>query len=100
MTFEFECFCLSSVLLVIGIFGILINKKSIITILVSTEVILLSANINFVSMSAVHGIAGHIFAFVVLTIAAAELAVGLAILIVHFRTTKDISIKNLNRLKG
>lgn len=90
---------LSVILFSIGVFGILINKKSIINILISIELMLLSANLNFVSFSAFNNlVSGHVFVIFVLTVAAAELAIGLAILIIHYRQTGSIAMSSLNQI--
>ena len=76
----------AAILFVIGVFGIFMNRKNIITILMSVELILLSVNLNFVAFSAfLNDIVGQVFALFVLTVAAAEAAIGLAILVVFFR---------------
>lgn len=100
MMLEYHAYCLSAILFAIGILGVLINRKSLITILISVEVILLAANINFVASSSVHNVEAYIFALMVLTVAAAEAAVGLAILIVYFRNAHNINVTKINRLKG
>lgn len=90
---------LSSILFCIGIFGVLTNRKSIINVLISIELILLSANINFVSFAAFKNLAsGHVFVIFILTVAAAELAIGLAILIIHYRQTGSISMSSLGQI--
>ncbi len=92
---------LSTVLFVLGISGIILNQKNIITILMSIELILLAVNINFAAFS-VHldDITGQIFAIFVLTIAAAEAAIGLAILVVFARNRGSVSVQDINELKG
>ena len=92
---------LGAVLFVIGILGIFLNKKNVIIILMSIELILLSVNINFISFSTFSGdISGQIFAMLTLTVAAAEAAIGLAILVVFFRNLGSISVEKINSLKG
>ena len=92
---------LSAVLFTIGVVGIFVNRKNIIVILMSLELILLSVNINLVAFSVFSGtIEGQIFAMLVLTVAAAEAAVGLAILVVYFRNRGDISVENVDLMKG
>ena len=92
---------LGAVLFVIGILGIFLNKKNVIIILMSIELILLSVNINFISFSTFSGdISGQIFAMLTLTVAAAEAAIGLAILVVFFRNLGSISVEKINCLKG
>jgi NADH-quinone oxidoreductase subunit K len=81
--------------------GIFVNRKNIIVILMALELILLSVNINLVAFSVFTGtIQGQIFAMLVLTVAAAEAAVGLAILVVYFRNRRDISVENVDLMKG
>tara|TARA_Y100001970_G_scaffold272196_1_gene368570 strand:- start:339 stop:650 length:312 start_codon:yes stop_codon:yes gene_type:complete len=92
---------LGAILFIIGILGIFLNKKNVIIILMSVELILLSVNINFVSFSAFSGdISGQIFAMLTLTVAAAEAAIGLAILVVFFRNIGSISVEKINKLRG
>ena len=91
---------LSFLLFSIGIFGILFNRKSVIGILISSEIILLAANINFISFSTVlHNIMGQLFAIFVLGVAAAEIGIGLAILVLYFRSKGNIKIEELNTIK-
>lgn len=91
----------SSALFTIGICGIFLNRKNIITILISIELILLSVNINFVAFSAaLSDITGQVFAMFVLTVAAAEAAIGLAILVIYFRNRGSIAIEDVNMMKG
>jgi NADH-quinone oxidoreductase subunit K len=92
---------LSAALFTIGVFGIFVNRKNIIVILMAIELILLSVNINLVAFSVFNGdIAGQVFAMLVLTVAAAEAAVGLAILVVYFRTRGAIAVEDVNVLRG
>ncbi|MEY3197312.1 MAG: NADH-quinone oxidoreductase subunit NuoK [Pseudomonadota bacterium] len=92
---------LSSILFVIGVAGIFINRKNIIIILMSIELMLLSVNINFVAFSAYLGdILGQIFTLFVLTIAAAEAAIGLAILVVYFRNKDSVAVEDVSQLRG
>ena len=92
---------LGAVLFTIGVLGIFLNKKNVIIILMSIELILLAVNINFIAFSAYSGdITGQIFAMFTLTIAAAEAAIGLAILVVFFRNLGSISVEQINKLKG
>ena len=92
---------LSAALFTIGVFGIFVNRKNIIVILMSLELMLLSVNINLVAFSAFNGdITGQIFAMLVLTVAAAEAAVGLAILVVYFRNRGDIAVEDVNLMRG
>jgi NADH-quinone oxidoreductase subunit K len=91
----------SSVLFVLGVLGIVLNRKNVIVILMSVELILLSANLNLVAFSAfLHDLAGQVFAMFVLTVAAAEAAVGLAILVIYFRGRGTIAVDDVNHMKG
>ncbi|WP_138510553.1 NADH-quinone oxidoreductase subunit NuoK [Maricaulis alexandrii] len=91
----------AAVLFTIGVFGIFVNRKNVIILLMSVELILLSVNVNLVAFSAFLGdLAGQVFALFVLTVAAAEAAVGLAILVVYFRNRGDISVEGVNLMKG
>ena len=84
-----------------GIAGIIINRKNIIVLLMSIELILLSLNINFVAFSKfMNDIAGEVFVFFILTVAAAEAAIGLAILVALFRNRQTINVEELDKLKG
>lgn len=92
---------LSSLLFVIGVCGIFLNRKNIITILMSIELILLSVNINFVAFStALDDLTGQVFTLLVLTVAAAEAAIGLAILVIFFRNRGSIDVDDIQELKG
>ncbi len=92
---------LSSILFSIGILGIFLNRRSIIIILMSIELLLLAVNINLVAFSSYHGnITGQIFTMFVLTVAAAEAAIGLAILVVFFRNKGSIKVEDTMELKG
>ena len=91
----------AAVLFVIGIFGIFLNRKNVIILLMSIELILLSVNINFVAFSAFLGdLAGQVFTLFVLTVAAAEAAIGLAILVCFFRNRGSIAVEDVNVMKG
>ncbi|PIP80859.1 MAG: NADH-quinone oxidoreductase subunit NuoK [Gammaproteobacteria bacterium CG22_combo_CG10-13_8_21_14_all_40_8] len=91
----------SAILFSIGIAGIVINRKNVITLLLSVELMLLAVNTNFIAFSRYLGdSAGQIFVFFILTVAAAEAAIGLAILVVLFRNRKTIDIEELDSLKG
>jgi NADH-quinone oxidoreductase subunit K len=91
----------AAVLFTIGVFGIFINRRNIIIILMSVELILLAVNINLVAFSSfLHNIVGQVFAMFVLTVAAAEAAVGLAILVTFFRNRGDIAVDHANMMKG
>jgi NADH-quinone oxidoreductase subunit K len=90
-----------AILFTFGVLGIFINRKNVIVILMSLELILLSANINFVAFSSYLGdILGQVFALFVLTVAAAEAAIGLAILVVYFRNRGSIAVEDINMMKG
>ena len=91
----------SAILFVLGVFGIFLNRKNVIVILMSIELILLAVNINFVAFSTHLGdIVGQVFALLVLTVAAAEAAIGLAILVVFFRNRGTIAVEDINVMKG
>ena len=91
----------SAALFTIGVVGIFVNRKNIIVILMAIELILLSVNLNLIAFAVFSGtIAGQVFAMLVLTVAAAEAAVGLAILVVYFRNRGDISVENVDLMKG
>ena len=91
----------SAILFVLGVFGIFLNRKNVIVILMSIELILLSVNINMVAFSAfLNDIVGQVFALLVLTVAAAEAAIGLAILVVYFRNRGTIAVEDINMMKG
>jgi NADH-quinone oxidoreductase subunit K len=90
-----------AILLVLGIFGIFLNRKNVIVILMSVELILLSVNLNFVAFSAwLNDLAGQVFAMFVLTVAAAEAAIGLAIVVIYFRNRGSIEVEDISTLKG
>lgn len=90
-----------AILFTLGVFGIFLNRKNIIVILMSVELILLAVNINFVAFSAQLGdLAGQVFALLILTVAAAEAAIGLAILVVYYRNRGSIAVEDVNSLKG
>ena len=92
---------LSSIVFVIGIAGIFLNRKNIIIILMSIELMLLSININFVAFSAYLGdLLGQIFSLFILTIAAAEAAIGLAILVVYFRNRDSVAVEDVSQMRG
>ena len=92
---------LGAIIFSIGIAGIFLNRKNIIVILMSIELILLSVNINLVSFSIfLNDITGQIFALFILTVAAAESAIGLAIIVVYYRNTSTIDVEKIQSLKG
>ncbi|MEQ1540903.1 MAG: NADH-quinone oxidoreductase subunit NuoK [Novosphingobium sp.] len=91
----------SSVLFVLGVLGIFLNRKNVIIILMAIELILLAVNINLVAFSSyLHDLTGQIFAMFVLTVAAGEAAVGLAILVIYFRDRGTIAVDDVHHLKG
>jgi NADH-quinone oxidoreductase subunit K len=90
-----------AILFTIGVLGIFINRKNVIVILMSVEVILLAVNVNFVAFSAfLNDLVGQVFALLVLTVAAAEAAIGLAIIVVFFRNRGSIAVEDVNMMKG
>ena len=92
---------LAAILFTIGIFGIFLNRKNVIIIMMSIELILLAVNINLVAFSTFIGdIVGQVFALLVLTVAAAEAAIGLAVLVVYFRNRGSIEVEDVNMMKG
>ncbi|MDD3266041.1 MAG: NADH-quinone oxidoreductase subunit NuoK [Burkholderiales bacterium] len=92
---------LSAILFALSIMGIFLNRKNIIVVLMSIELMLLAVNFNFVTFSTfLHNIAGQIFVFFTLTVAAAESAIGLAILIILFRNLRSINVQDMDKLKG
>lgn len=91
----------SAILFVMGVLGIFINRKNIIVILMSVELILLAVNLNLVAFSAYLGdLVGQVFSMFVLTVAAGEAAIGLAILVIYFRARGTIAVDDANRMKG
>jgi NADH-quinone oxidoreductase subunit K len=91
----------AAILFTLGIFGIFLNRKNVIIILMSIELMLLAINLNFVAFSAYLGdLAGQVFAMFVLTVAAAEAAIGLAILVVYFRNRGSIEVDDINLMRG
>ncbi|MBI5330696.1 MAG: NADH-quinone oxidoreductase subunit NuoK [Betaproteobacteria bacterium] len=92
---------LGSILFAISVVGIFLNRKNVIVILMAIELMLLAVNMNFVAFSRyLDDMAGQVFVFFILTVAAAESAIGLAILVVLFRNLKTINVDELDRLKG
>ncbi|MBB6013285.1 NADH-quinone oxidoreductase subunit NuoK [Aquamicrobium sp. NLF2-7] len=92
---------LSAILFTIGVFGIFLNRKNVIVIMMSIELLLLAANINLVAFSSVlNDLMGQIFVLFVLTVAAAEAAIGLSILVVFFRNRGSIAVEDVNMMKG
>lgn len=97
----FHYLVLSSALFTMGVAGFFINRKNIITILMSIELMLLAVNINFVAFSVMlNDLFGQIFAIFVLTVAAAEAAIGLAILVVYYRNRGSIAVEDIDMMKG
>lgn len=91
----------AAILFTLGVLGIFLNRKNVIVILMSVELILLAVNINLVAFSAFLGdLVGQVFALLVLTVAAAEAAIGLAILVVYFRNRGSIAVEDINAMKG
>jgi len=91
----------ASALFTLGIFGIFLNRRNVIIILMSVELMLLAVNINFVAFSSFLGdLTGQVFAMFVLTVAAAEAAIGLAILVVYFRNRGTIAVEDINLMRG
>lgn len=92
---------LGAVLFAISVIGIFLNRKNIIVLLMAIELMLLAVNLNFIAFSHFLGdIAGQVFVFFILTVAAAESAIGLAILVVLFRNLHTINVDDINRMKG
>lgn len=92
---------LSALLFTIGICGMFMNRKNVITILMSIEIMLLAVNINFVAFSAhLNNIVGQVFSLFILSIAAAEVSIGLAILVLYFRNRNSIEIEDINQMRG
>ncbi len=91
----------AAILFTLGVFGIFLNRKNVIIILMSIELMLLAVNINLVAFSTFQGdMAGQVLAMFVLTVAAAEAAIGLAILVVYFRSRGSIAVEDINQMKG
>ena len=92
---------LGAIIFTIGVVGIFLNRKNIIVILMSIELLLLSVNINMVSFSIfINDLSGQIFTLFILTVAAAEAAIGLAIIVVYYRGSQTIRVEEINKLKG
>ena len=91
----------SGILLMLGVFGIFLNRKNVIVILMAIELILLAVNLNLVAFSAaLNDLSGQVLAMLVLTVAAAEAAIGLAIVLVYFRNRGSIQVEDVNLMKG
>tara|TARA_B100001179_G_scaffold221573_1_gene197139 strand:- start:342 stop:650 length:309 start_codon:yes stop_codon:yes gene_type:complete len=92
---------LSALIFTVGVFGIFLNRKNVIIILMSIELILLSVNLNFVAFSNyLNDLVGQMFSLFILTVAAAEAAIGLAILVIYFRNRGSIAVDDVNLMKG
>ncbi len=91
----------AAMLFTIGIFGIFLNRKNVIIILMSVELILLAVNINFVAFSSyLHDMVGQVFTMFILTVAAGEAAIGLAILVIYYRNRGSIAVEDIHLMKG
>lgn len=91
----------AAMLFTIGIFGIFLNRKNVIIILMSVELILLAVNINFVAFSSyLHDMVGQVFTMFILTVAAGEAAIGLAILVIYYRNRGTIAVEDIHLMKG
>ena len=91
----------SAIIFTLGVLGIFLNRKNVIIILMSIEMMLLAVNLNLVAFSIfLHDLVGQIFAMIILTVAAAEAAIGLAILVVYFRNRGSIRVEDINMMKG
>ena len=91
----------AAILFTLGVFGIFVNRKNVIVIMMSVELILLAVNINLVAFSSFAGdLIGQVFALLILTVAAAEAAIGLAILVVFYRNRGSIAVEDINMMKG
>jgi len=91
----------AAIIFTLGIFGVFLNRKNVIVILMSIELMLLAVNINLVAFSSQLGdLVGQVFALIILTVAAAEAAIGLAILVVYFRNRGSIAVEDINLMKG
>src|SRR5918996_4806838 len=91
----------SAILFTLGVFGIFLNRKNVIVILMSIELILLAVNVNFVAFSTyLNDLAGQVFAMFILTVAAGEAAIGLAIVVVYFRNRGSIEVDDINLMRG
>ncbi len=91
----------AAILFTLGIFGIFLNRKNVIIILMSVEMMLLAVNLNLVAFSVyLHDLVGQVFSMIILTVAAAEAAIGLAILVVYFRNRGSIRVEDINMMRG
>jgi NADH-quinone oxidoreductase subunit K len=91
----------AAILFTLGVLGIFVNRKNVIIILMSVELMLLAVNLNLIAFSvALNDLVGQVFAMIILTVAAAEAAIGLAILVVYFRNRGSIQVEDINMMKG
>jgi NADH-quinone oxidoreductase subunit K len=91
----------AAILFTLGVAGIILNRKNVIVILMSVELILLSVNINLIAFSAfLHDLTGQVFSLFILTVAAAEAAIGLAILVTYYRNRGSIDVEDIDLMKG
>lgn len=91
----------AAILFTLGVFGIFLNRKNVIVILMSIEMMLLAVNLNLISFSVyLNDLVGQVFSMIILTVAAAEAAIGLAILVVYFRNRGTIRVEDINLMKG
>ena len=91
----------AAILFALGVLGLVVNRKNLIVMLMAIELILLAVNLNLVAFSAyLHDLVGQVFAMFVLTVAAGEAAIGLAILVIYFRSRGTIAVDDVNRMKG
>ena len=96
-----HCLTLGAIIFTVGVVGIFLNRKNIIVILMCIELILLAVNVNLVSFSIfINDLTGQIFTLFILTVAAAEAAIGLAIIVVYYRNSGTIRVEEINKLKG
>lgn len=97
----FHYLTVAAIVFTIGVLGVFINRRNIIVILMSVELMLLAVNINFVAFSAqMHDLLGQVFVMFILTVAAAEAAIGLAILVIYFRNRGSINVESASMMKG
>src|SRR3984957_12214184 len=97
----FHYLTVAAILFTIGVLGIFLNRKNVIVILMSIELMLLAVNLNFVAFSSFLGdLVGQVFALFVLTVAAGEAAIGLAILVIYFRNRGSIEVEDINQMRG
>ena len=91
----------AAILFTLGVFGIFLNRKNVIVILMSIEMMLLAVNLNLIAFSVyLHDLVGQVFSMIILTVAAAEAAIGLAILVVYFRNRGSIRVEDINMMRG